>query len=89
MKAMTELAITPSKIVVLNIDRNPKAHICFPDYQSLCNAAAIIDSSASKGDDKCLSRGNNKTKASFNENTSVFVRNLPLNVSDDQLFEEF
>lgn len=34
MKAMTELAITPSKIVVLNIDRNPKAHICFPDYQS-------------------------------------------------------
>lgn len=55
----------------------------------VCNAAAIIDSSASKGDDKCLSRGNNKTKASFNENTSVFVRNLPLNVSDDQLFEEF
>ena len=41
MKAMTELGISPSKIVVLNIDRNPKAHICFPDYQS-CKFAFIV-----------------------------------------------
>jgi len=86
---MSELGITPSKIIVLNIDRNPKAHICFPDYQSLCDAAAIIDSSASKGEEKKLSRSNNKTKASFNEETSIFVRNLPLEVSDDELFDEF
>lgn len=51
----------------------------------VCNAAAIIDSSADSG----LTRGNNKTKASFNETSSVFVRNLPAHVSDDDLFQEF
>ena len=55
----------------------------------VCDAAAIIDSSASKGEEKKLSRSNNKTKASFNEETSIFVRNLPLEVSDDELFDEF
>jgi len=53
----------------------------------LCNAAAIIDSPAAASSG--LTRGNNKTKASFNEDSSVFVSNLPQNVKDDELFQEF
>lgn len=53
----------------------------------VCNAAAIIDRSSNG--DQPFTRANNKTKAQFNETTSVFVRNLPATVSDDDLFQEF
>ena len=67
----------------------------FANYYSLiahflfivCDAAAIIDRSSNG--DQPFKRGNNKQKAQFNEETSVFIRNLPADVTDDDLFQEF
>ena len=53
----------------------------------MCDAAAIIDKSSSG--DKPLIRFNNRHKAQFQEKTSVFVRNLPEDKTDDDLFQEF
>ena len=53
----------------------------------VCDAAAIIDKSSSG--DKPLIRFNNRHKAQFQEKTSVFVRNLPEDKTDDDLFQEF
>ena len=50
----------------------------------MCNAAAIIDRSSNG--DQPFTRGNIKTKAQFSETTSVFIRNLPADVTDDDLF---
>lgn len=44
-KALSELSIKPSKVHLASFDREVSAQICFPDYQSLCNAAASIDKS--------------------------------------------
>lgn len=51
---------------------------------SVCDAAALIDK-----DGKTFQRANNRQKAHFNENTSIFVRNLPEEVTDDDLFKQF
>ena len=51
---------------------------------SVCDAAAQIDK-----DGNSFTRANNKLKSQFNENTSIFVRNLPEEVTDDELFTMF
>lgn len=86
-KALSELSIQPSKVQLASFDREVSAQVCFPDYQSLCNAAAIID--RSQDGDKSFKRGNTKFKAQFLEASSVFVRNLPVEVTDDDLFQQF
>ena len=53
----------------------------------MCDAAAIIDKSFFEGQQ--FKRANNRQKAQFNESSSVFVRNLPADVTDDALFQEF
>lgn len=53
----------------------------------MCDAAAIIDGASTQ--DKPLTRGNYRTKANFNGETSVFVRNLPDHVTDEELYEVF
>jgi len=84
MKVLRELSLNPSKVFFVNFDKEIYAQISFPDYQSLCNAAAIIDRSSNG--DQPFTRGNIKTKAQFSETTSVFIRNLPADVTDDDLF---
>jgi len=54
----------------------------------VCDAAEIIDKACKEGAQP-FERANNKQKAQFNETTSVFVRNLPLEITDDGLFVEF
>lgn len=42
-KVLRDLKINPIKIFLVTFDKEICAQICFPDYQSLCDAAAIID----------------------------------------------
>lgn len=49
MKELRELSVNPSKILLVTFDKEVCAQVCFPDYQSMCDAAAIIDRS-SNGD---------------------------------------
>lgn len=72
---------------ILNLDKELSAQISFPDYKSLCEAAIAIDTASKSG--STLRRIKTKTKALFDERTSIFVRNLPEEVGDDDLFDEF
>lgn len=51
----------------------------------MCNAAAIIDRSSIDG--VPFKRANNR-KAEFNEQTSVFIKNLQPSTDNDGLFAE-
>lgn len=88
MKILREISVNPSKVFFVNFDKENYAQICFPDHKSLCEAAAAIDRSSKSGDQP-FTRGNNKQKAQFSESTSVFIRNLPSDVTDEDLFQEF
>jgi len=57
-KVLKDISIEPSKIFFVNFDKEVYALICFTDYQSLCDAAAIIDKSSTG--DSPFKRGNNK-----------------------------
>lgn len=83
-KQLSEISVTCTKIFMVQFDKEVCAQICFADYQSLCDAAAQIDK-----DGNSFTRANNKLKSQFNENTSIFVRNLPEEVTDDELFTMF
>lgn len=87
MKVMRDLSLNPTKVFIVSFDKEACAQICFADYKSLCDAAAIIDK-ASKEGSQPFTRANNR-KAQFSEASSVFVRNLPTDVTDDGLFQEF
>lgn len=86
-KVLSDLGVAHSKVAIQTYDKELCAQVSFPDYKSLCEAAVAIDNAA-KGD-AGLRRTKTKTKAQFNEATSIFVRNLPADVGDDELFQEF
>lgn len=49
MKTLTDLNLKPIKAQITPSDKEVYAEISFADFESLCNAAAIIDKSKING----------------------------------------
>jgi len=84
---LEELDVRPNTASITVAEKELFAEISFADFDSLCNAAAIIDKSHLEG--KPFQRTNSSRKSQFTEDTSVFVRNLPPDVGNHELFTAF